>query len=203
MSTVRRKKVLLLLCKGTETLEASAFIDVLGWANSEGSTQISVVTAATSSAPVVCTFGIRIVPDCTLADVAVSEFDALAVPGGFESFGFYEDAYSPIVQELIRQFAQAGKPIAAICVGALPLARAGVLVGHRATTYHLGEGRRRAQLAELGADVIDQHVVEDGQFITSSCPATAVEVALRLLAALSNEANAQHIRYLMGYSHAV
>lgn len=201
MSTVPRKKVLLLLCKGTETLEASAFIVVMGWATDHGSTQISVVTAATSLAPVVCTFGIRIVPDCVLTDVAVSDFDALAVPGGFETFGYYEDAYSPIVQQLIRKFAQAGKPIAAVCVGALPLAKAGILVGHRATTYHLGEGYRRKQLAELGVHVIDQHVVEDGQFVTSSCPATAVEVALRLLAAISNEANAHRVRCLLGYSN--
>jgi protein deglycase len=202
MNAITPKKVLLLLCKGTETLEASAFIDVMGWANEEGLMPVSVVTAALSSAPVICTFGARIVPDRTLADITVSDFDALAIPGGFETFGFYEDAYSPIVQELIGHFAEAGKPVAAICVGALPLAKTGLLSGRNATTYHLGEGHRRRQLAEFGALVVDQHVVQDGQFITSSCPATAVEVALRLLAAITNEANAQRIRYLMGFSNA-
>lgn len=40
MSAIKPKKVLLLLCKGTETLEASAFIDVMGWANDEGAMAI-------------------------------------------------------------------------------------------------------------------------------------------------------------------
>ena len=194
--------MLLLLCKGTETLEASAFIDVMGWANDKGSMPILVVTAALSPAPVICTFGVRIVPDRTLADVSVADFDALAIPGGFETFGYYEDAFSPGVQDLIRQFAQAGKPVATICVGALPLAKTGLLAGRKATTYHLGEGRRRQQLAEFGALVLDEHLVQDGPFVTSSCPATAVEVALRLLAAITDKANAHHIRQLMGFSDA-
>lgn len=203
MDTITPKKVLLLLCKGTELLEASAFIDVMGWANDEGSIPISVVIAALTSAPVICAFGVRIVPDRTLADISVSDFEALAIPGGFETFGFYEDAYSPTVQDLISSFAEAGKPVATICVGALPLAKTGSLSGRNATTYHLGDGRRRRQLAELGALVANQHVVQDGPFVTSSCPATAVDVALRLLATITNEANAQHIRHLMGFSSAI
>jgi len=194
------KKVLLLMCQGTETLEASAFIDVMGWANDSGSTPISLITAAISPSVVTCTFGVKVIADRALSDINATEFDALAIPGGFENFGFYKDAYSPAVQTLIRQFGELGKPIAAICVGALPLAKSGLLNGRRATTYHLSEGRRRAQLSELGAVVVDQSIVQDGNFITSSCPATAVEVALRLLATITDTANAQHIRYLMGFS---
>jgi 4-methyl-5(b-hydroxyethyl)-thiazole monophosphate biosynthesis len=202
MTTFAPKKVLLLLCQGTETLEASAFIDVMGWANDAGSTPISVVTTALSPSVVTCTFGVRLIADRSVSEISACEFDALAIPGGFQPFGFYDDAYSPIVQNLIRQFGELRKPIGAICVGALPLAKTGLLSGRRATTYHLGEGRRRRQLSEFGALVVDEHVVQDGQFITSSSPATAVEVALRLLAAITNEANAQHIRYLMGFSNA-
>jgi len=194
------KKVLLLMCQGTETLEASAFIDVMGWANDSGSTPISLITAAISPSVVTCTFGVKVIADRALSDIHATDFDALAIPGGFENFGFYEDAYSPVVQTLIRQFGELGKPIAAICVGALPLAKSGLLNGRRATTYHLSEGHRRAQLSALGAVVVDESVVEDGNFITSSCPATAVEVALRLLATITDTANAQHIRYLMGFS---
>ena len=80
------------------------------------------------------------------------------------------------------------------------LAKTGLLTGRRATTYHLSGGHRRAQLSALGALVVDESVVQDGNFITSSCPATAVEVALRLLATITDVANAQHIRYLMGFS---
>jgi 4-methyl-5(b-hydroxyethyl)-thiazole monophosphate biosynthesis len=201
MTATTPKKVLLLLCQGTETLEASAFIDVMGWANDVGSAPITLVTAATTPSVVTCTFGVRLIADCAVSEISAADFDALAIPGGFEAFGFYDDAYSPSVQNLIQQFGALNKPIGAICVGALPLAKTGRLSGRRATTYHLGEGRRRRQLSELGAVVVDEHIVQDGQFITSSSPATAVEVALRLLAAITTEANAQRVRHLMGFSN--
>ena len=196
------KRVLLLLCRGTEILEASAFLDVMGWAKDEGSIPVEVVTAALGDRVVACAFGFRLFADRLLPGLSASDFDALAIPGGFEPYGYYDDAYSPAVQGLIRQFGELGKPIATVCVGALPLAKAGLLSGRRATTYHLGEGRRRRQLAELGAVVVDEPVVQDGPFITSSCPATAVEVALRLLAAVTGNANADRICRLMGFEDA-
>lgn len=201
MNSTSPKKVLLLLCQGAETLEASAFIDVMGWSTSLGSTAVEVTTTSPRSTTVTCTFGLRLFVDRLLSDVNPADFDALAIPGGFEAFDFYTDAYSVAVQNLLRQFAVLGKPIAAICVAALAVGNAGLLNGRRATTYHLGGGRRRRQLSEFGALVVDQALVEDGLFITSSSPATAVDVALRLLAAITGEANAQHVRCLMGFGH--
>lgn len=196
---MRPKNVLLLLCEGTELSEAAAFIDVLGWSAACGKVPVTVTTASTNGDQVVCTFGVRVIVDRRCAEVNAVEFDGLAIPGGFESFHFYEDAYSPSVQNLIKQFVVLGKPVAAVCVGALPLAKTGSLRGRRATTYHLMDGRRRKQLADLGAVVVDEMVVEDGQFITSTSPATAMEVALRLLAQVTSVENASAIRNLMGF----
>lgn len=64
------------------------------------------------------------------------------------------------------------------------------------------EGRRRQQLSEFGALVVDGPIVQDGLFMTSTSPATAVDVALRLLAELTGVENAQTIRYLMGFGKA-
>jgi 4-methyl-5(b-hydroxyethyl)-thiazole monophosphate biosynthesis len=193
------KNVLLLLCEGAELSEAAAFVDVLGWSTSYGAVPVTVTTASTNGSEVVCTFGVRVRVDRRCADVNAADFDGLAIPGGFESFNFYADAYSPVMQKLIRQFVALGKPVAAVCVGALPLAKTGCLVGRRATTYHLMDGRRRKQLAELGTVVVDEMVVEDGPFITSTSPATAMEVAFRLLARVSGTENATAIRNLMGF----
>ena len=189
--------VLLLLCRGFEVYEAAAFHDVLGWSGAEGGPEVPVVTAG--CAPEVrSTFGLAVKPDRLLADVDPAGYSALAVPGGFEDHGYYKDAYSGPVADLIRAFAAAGKPIASICVGALPVANAGVLRGRRATTYHLGGGRR-LQLAELGAEVVDLPVVRDGRIITSTSPATAMDVAFALLADLTDEANAAMVRGKMGF----
>jgi 4-methyl-5(b-hydroxyethyl)-thiazole monophosphate biosynthesis len=133
-------------------------------------------------------------------DVDAGLFDALAVPGGFEEHGFYDEAYSDRVGELIRAFNAQDKAIASICVGALPLAHSGVLEGRRATTYHLGDGRRRRQLADFGVDVSDQPIVRDGNVVTSTSPATAIDVALLLLEALTDAENAHAIRLSMGFS---
>ena len=192
-------RVLLLIPRGAEILETAAFIDVLGWAATYGSEPIEVVSVGLAE-EVRCTFGLRVRPDRLLGEVSADHFDALAVPGGFEEHGYYEEAFSEEVGDLIRDFDRHGKPIASICVGELPLAHCGVLRGRCATTYHLSGGRRRRQLADLDVEVRDEPIVRDGNVITSTCPATAVDVALRLLEELTDPGNARRIRELMGFA---
>jgi len=192
------KRVLLMIPKGAEVFETAAFFDVLGWASAEGSEPIDVVTAGLRDV-VTCTFGLRVLPDILIDDIRVEDFDALALPGGFEEHGFYDDAFSDKVGRLIRAFNGEEKPIASICVGALPIAHSGVLKRRCATTYHLGGSTRRRQLADYDVDVLDRQVVHDGNIITSTSPATAVDVALALLEELTDSANAKKIRGLMGF----
>jgi 4-methyl-5(b-hydroxyethyl)-thiazole monophosphate biosynthesis len=192
------KQVLLLLCKGVEIYEAAAFYDVLGWSGAYGTEAVKVLTVGLQP-EVRGTFGIKIIPDLLLPAVKADEFDALAVPGGFETFGYYEEAYSEAVANLIRCFAELGKPIASICVGALPLANSGILKGRRATTYHLRDGVRRKQLVSFGVNVVDEPIVKDGSVITSTSPATAMEVAFELLAGITGNENSSHIREMMGF----
>ena len=97
------KQVLLLLCKGVEIYEAAAFYDVLGWSGTDGTETVKVVTVGLQ-AEVQGTFGIKILPEALLPDVRAEDFDALAVPGGFETYGYYEEAYSEPVANLIRRF---------------------------------------------------------------------------------------------------
>jgi protein deglycase len=156
------------------------------------------VSAAIRS-PLRCTFGFSVVPDLVLTRASSDGFDALAIPGGFEEAGFYEDAYHPLFLDLIRAFDAAAKPIAAICVGALPLARAGVLAGRRATTYHLLGGGRRQQLGDMGAVVVDAGLVVDGHLVTSTGPSTSIDVALTLLGMLTSAEAAARTRALMAF----
>jgi 4-methyl-5(b-hydroxyethyl)-thiazole monophosphate biosynthesis len=196
------KKVLILLANGFELYEAAAFIDVLGWATVFGSEPIEIVTAG-SGKRLHCTFGFDVIPDSLLSQVDPNSFDALAIPGGFEKAGYYHDAFSDEFLEVIRQFEHSGKPISSICVGALPVAKSGVLQGRKATTYHLLEGRRRKELGSLGAIVQDAHIVRDKNITTSSSPATAMEVAFDLVERLTSRKNTDHILKLMGFDSAV
>jgi 4-methyl-5(b-hydroxyethyl)-thiazole monophosphate biosynthesis len=192
------KKVLLLLCEGIEIYEAAAFYDVLGWANEYGSEKIKVVTVGLQK-EVRGTFGIGLISDAQLSDIKVDDFDVLAVPGGFETHGFYREAYSEPVANLVRQFNEQGKIIASICVGALLLANSGILKGRQATTYNFQGGIRQKQLAEFGVNVVNQPIVHDGNVITSYGPATAISVAFELLEELTGSENASHIRQMMGF----
>lgn len=192
------KRVLLLLANGFEAFEAAAFTDVLGWASVFGAEPIEVVTAGLHPR-LKCTFALEVVPARQLSQVKVEDFNALAIPGGFEKAGFYQDAYSAEFLALIRRFAESGKPVASICVGALPIGKSGILKGRRATTYHLLEGKRRKELEAMGAEVIDAPLVQDGGVITSTSPATATDVAFALLEALTSHDNAMTVRKWMGF----
>ena len=99
---------------------------------------------------------------------------------------------------MIRDFARSGKPVAAVCVASLCLGMSGVLKGRSATTYHLEEHKKK-QLAATGAVVQDKRIVRDGNFITSTSPGTAIDVAFLLLEILTSRENADHIRELMGF----
>ena len=185
-------KVLLFLAKGFETMEASVFVDIMGWAG------IEVVTCALRKT-VTSTFGVSVNADILLEDVKASDYDALAIPGGFEEYGFYEDAYSKQAVRLIREFDSCGKMIASVCVAALALGNSGILKGKRATTYHLGDGRRQRQLAQFGAEVINEPVVRCGNIITSYCPQTGPEVAFTLLGELAGDDKMRETMTAMGF----
>jgi 4-methyl-5(b-hydroxyethyl)-thiazole monophosphate biosynthesis len=145
------------------------------------------------------TFGIQILPHTQVKELNLDEIDALALPGAFEKAGFYEDAYSEEFRKVIQHFNQNNKIIAAICVGALPLGKCGILNNRSATTYHLHEGKRRKQLSEMGAKVLDKSIVIDENIITSTSPATAVDVAFLLLEILTSKENVKRIQKAMGF----
>ncbi|EOQ95967.1 DJ-1/PfpI family protein [Leptospira wolbachii serovar Codice str. CDC] len=192
------KKVLLLLAKGFESFEASVFIDVIGWNLVDGDKTTKLYTCGFTK-EVTGAFGVKLNVDYLINEIDINEFEALAIPGGFEEYGFYEEAYHPEFLELIRQFNQKDKIITSICVGALPIAKSGVLNERKATTYNHKKSVRQKQLEELGAIVQNSPIVIDKNIITSWSPATAIGVALLLLKMLTTEENSNHIKGLMGF----
>lgn len=192
------KKVLLLLAKGFESFEASVFIDVIGWNFVDGDHSTKLFTCGINK-EVIGSFHVRVNVDYQIGEVDADDFDALAIPGGFEEYGFYEDAYRPEFIELIRSFNKKNKIIASICVGALPIAKSGVLSNRMATTYNHKDSVRQIQLQELGAQVQNQPIVVDHNIITSGSPATAMPVAFLLLKMLTSEENSNYIKEIMGF----
>jgi 4-methyl-5(b-hydroxyethyl)-thiazole monophosphate biosynthesis len=190
------KRILMLLANGVEPLEMSAFTDVMGWATILGDEAIELTDVALHT-EIKTTFGLALKPSRLLKDIALEHFDAVAIPGGFEPSGFYQDALSEPFLKVIKHFNQDEKPIASVYVSSIALGHAGVLTGKRATTYHQLGGKRKKQLEGTGAIFVDRPVVKDQNIITSTGPGTALEVALLLLEDLTSAENATALRAKM------
>jgi protease I len=76
--------------------------------------------------------GHNFVLNATFDDIRPENYDALVIPGGRAPEYLRLD---PRVLDMVRHFAEAGKPIAAICHGAQILAAAGLLKGRSASCY--------------------------------------------------------------------
>ena len=190
------KKILLLLSNGFEILEASTFIDVMGWNLEEGDNSTKLYSCGLRK-EINSSFVQKFTVDCLVNQVDVDSFDALVVPGGFKNYGYYEDAYNIEFLKLIREFRFKNKIITSVCVGALPLAKSGVLKNKNATTYNQAEYRQK--LKNNGVIVLNEELVMDDNLITSNGPSTAIEVAFILLERLTSIENTLQVRKLMGY----
>ena len=190
------KNILLLLSNGFEILEASAFIDVMGWNYEEGDNSTMLYSCGLRK-KINSSFNQKFKVNCLVNEVDVDSFDALVVPGGFKNYGYYKDSYNIEFLNLIREFRSKNKTITSVCVGALPLAESGVLKNKIATTYNQTEYRQ--SLKNNGAVVSNEEIVVDDNLITSNGPSTAVEVAFILLERLTSIENTLQVRKLMGF----
>lgn len=179
-------------------MEFSPFIDVFGWAANDYGSGISTETGGFTET-VVSAFGVPVRVDRLIDDINADEYAGLAIPGGFEEYGYYEQAYDERLSALIRKFNDNRAFIASVCVGALVLGKSGILKGRRATTYCFDNGKRQSQLAGFGAEVSEERVVRDGNMITTCCPEAAPDAAFMPLGALWGEDNMNRVKAAMGF----
>lgn len=101
--------------------------------------------------------------DAPLAEMKAADFVGLVVPGGFMPDKLRRD---PHVLQLVRDFAGAGKLVAAICHGGWIPISAGVYRGVKVT----GSPGIKDDLINAGAIWQDASVVIDRQFVSSRKP---------------------------------
>jgi protease I len=99
----------------------------------------------------------------SIDQVSAAQFDALFIPGGYSPD--HLRANSKVV-EFTKEFADGGKPIFAICHGPQLLMTAGVVKGRKLTAWTTIQ----RDLEQVGANVVDQEVVVDGNLVTSRKP---------------------------------
>jgi protease I len=99
----------------------------------------------------------------SFADVKEASYDALVIPGGRAPE--YLRLNSRVL-EIVRHFASAKKPIAAICHGAQILAAAGVVEGKTCSAYPAC-GPEVARAGGKYADIPVDQAVTDGHLVTA------------------------------------
>jgi len=128
--------------------------------------------------------GDTITPDILLDDVDTEDYTALLLPGGVANPDTLRMNDRAI--EIIEEFADDEKLIAAICHAPWLLVEADVVDGRRMTSWP----SVRTDLANAGADVVDEEVVIDGPFITSRKPEDIPAFNKAILEALQVELEA-------------
>ena len=106
----------------------------------------------------------KIKVDRLVEEADASEYDALMIPGGVgnpDQLRGDENAVS-----FVRDFFEAGKPVAAICHAPWVLVEAGVVRGRTVTSWPT----LQTDIRNAGGDWVDQKVVVDRGLVTSRKP---------------------------------
>jgi protease I len=102
--------------------------------------------------------------DRTVDEVSADEYDALVQPGGVgnpDTLRMDENAV-----RFVREFVEAGKPVAVICHGPWMLVEADVVRGRKLTSYP----SLKTDIRNAGGNWVDEEVVLDDRIVTSRNP---------------------------------
>ena len=162
MADISSSTILIVATDGFEESELFGPLKILGDKGAEvklASPDLKPIQATVHDDP-----GKTIRPDLTIAQAQAEDYDALILPGGVRNPDQLRTNIAAIA--LIRAFAEAGKPIAAICHGPWLLVEADLLRGRTATSWP----SIRTDLKNAGASVVDEPAVTDGNIVTSRNP---------------------------------
>ena len=102
--------------------------------------------------------------DRTVEEVSPGDYDALLIPGGVGNPDQLRGDENAVA--FVREFHDAGKPMAVICHGPWMLVESGVVRGRRVTSWPTLE----TDIRNAGGDWVDEEVVVDGNVVTSRKP---------------------------------
>jgi transcriptional regulator GlxA family with amidase domain len=125
--------------------------------------------------PITAESGIRLLPDCRLADAPV--LDTLIVPGGW---GLRVPSTNTEVSIWLRGRAPKIRRVACVCTGVYGLAPTGLLDGKRVTTHWRFAEDFGKQFPRLTVDA-KALFIKDGRFYTSGGITAGIDLALALV----------------------
>lgn len=102
--------------------------------------------------------------DVDVKQANAADFDALLLPGGVANPD--QLRMIPEAVSFVKQFFDAGKPVAVICHGPWTLIEAGVVKGRKMTSWP----SLKTDLINAGAEWVDEPVVTDNGLVSSRKP---------------------------------
>ena len=152
-----------------------------------------VILVAEKTETVFATGRLKVVPDHTLDDCP--PLDVLVVPGGW---GTRREMNNERLIDWLRQRGHEVTTLTSVCTGSLLLGKAGLLNGKRATTHWRVLEEMRGLFPAVNV-IDDQHVVEEGDLLTSAGISAGIDMALLVVARHHGEevarATARHMEY--------
>jgi transcriptional regulator GlxA family with amidase domain len=153
--------------------------------------QYQPVVVAERTEPVATDTPLTVTADKTFAEVP--DPTIVIVPGGgaptIKAMG------DPAIRDYLRRAAETSQVVGSVCTGAMILAAAGLLEGRNATTHW----SHHKLLERLGATYMPRRWVEDGKFITSAGVSAGIDMALALVARLTDEPTARMVQLWIEY----
>ncbi|WP_455771071.1 GlxA family transcriptional regulator [Streptomyces griseus] len=170
---MKQRTVLVVLFDGVQSLDVSGPMEVFSGASRSPGVSYDLRTASLDGRPVRSTSGLTLVPDSSLADAPAPH--TLLVPGGQGTRGS-----QPGLTGWLREHAPRAERLVSVCTGALLLAEAGLLDGHRVTTHwnYCERLARDYPAVEVDPEPI---FVRDGRLATSAGVTAGIDLALALV----------------------
>lgn len=173
-------KIGVFLADGFEEIEGLTVVDVLRRAGVEV-TAISIM----GRKEIYGAHQIAVLADELFENIEFESLHGLVLPGGMPgttNLGAHDG-----VKKQIKEFAEEGKMVAAICAAPSVLGENGILKGKKAVCYPSFEEKLN------GAEVLFQETVQDGNVITSRGMGTAISFSLSIIEYFINKEKAEEI----------
>ena len=178
-------KAIVLFKEGFEELEALSVVDVLRRAD------VKCDMLGMDSMEVTSSHGVKLTMD-DLFDESAYDADVVVLPGGMPGASALRSDQRVI--DILKDFNQKGKWIAAICAGPISLEKAGVIENKQFTCYPGFESEIPSGIYQDSLTCIDQNI------ITGRGPAAGLEFAYTILEKLgvstTNISQAMQYHYL-------
>lgn len=183
-----RIRVAVYIHQGMEILDFAGPVEVFTSAG------MQVYTVGLTKDPIISQGTVKIVPQYSLEDCP--ESDMLVVFGG----NAIRASSEVKVQEWLKKHTEANKLTYSVCTGAFFLAKAGLLDGKVATTFHnaIENLRKIAPKAKILDDV---KFVDSGNIISAAGVSSGIDGALYVVERLLGKERARRVATYMEYDH--